>query len=330
MSKQSHLFWVTPRKRLQVFVCGLTLVLASFGSAQAVVIDSDKGQGNTKAPKDDPGWANVGTLEHMTGIYLGNHWVLTANHVGIKPIKLGGRLYEPVHKNIGRRPTTSEKVYADLRLFQIRENPNLPAITITSSPPKDGQAVLMIGHGKDRNPRRQTWNAAWQTVHPDQAVYSGYTTGNRRLRWGTNRVSATNLMAPLSEQVMTRAFAMSFDVALPTPHEAQASSGDSGGPVFLKNEEGEWELAGIMISVRNHPNQPRNVASYGNLTYAVDLHSYRDFIVEAIQTNPDLDKDEIIDIKDNCPRIKNPEQLDSNRDGVGDACEVPLEAKVNE
>jgi hypothetical protein len=129
-------------------------------------------------------------------------------------------------------------------------------------------------------------------------------------------------------QQVTRGFTTSFDVALPTPHEAQASSGDSGGPIFLKNEEGEWELAGIMMTISNHANQPRNVVSYGNATYAVDLHSYRDFIIEVIQTNPDRDKDEIIDLKDNCPLIKNPEQIDSNRDGLGDACEVPPEAEA--
>lgn len=331
MSEQPHFIEVSPSgwgKPLQAFTCALLFALFSFAPAQAVVIDSGKGQGNTRAPKDDPGFANVGTMDYMTGIYLGNHWVLTANHVGVKPIRLGGRLYEPVHKKIRRRGVTRKKVYADLILFQIREKPDLPSISIASSPIQEDQMVLMIGHGKERNPRREVWNAAWQTVHTNQAIYSGYTTaGNRRMRWGTNRVAAINIEAALSEQNITRGFATSFDVALPTPYEAQASSGDSGGPVFSKNENGEWELAGIMMTVGNHPSQPRNVVIYGNTTFAVDLYSYRDFILEALQSTPDWDKDTVLDLKDNCPLIANPEQIDSNGDGVGDACEVPPEAE---
>ncbi len=316
------------RKQLRGSATVLAIALFSLGSAQAVVIDSGRGQGNTRAPKDDPGWNNIGTIEYMTGVYLGNHWVLTAWHVGSKPIELGGKRYEPVGRYVRTQARTSEKYLADLILFQVREKPDLPPINIVSKPVEVGQWVLMIGNGRDRNPPRQAWNEAWQIVHPNQAVYSGYTSGgNHSLRWGTNRVAAIELLAPTSEEVVTRSFATSFDIALPTPHEAQASSGDSGGPVFTKNEDGEWELAGIMTTVANHPNQPRNLLAYGNATYAADLHSYRDFIVETVKTMPDRDKDGVLDIHDNCPRKKNPEQQDSNGDGVGDACEEPPETE---
>ena len=36
--------------------------------------------------------------------------------------------------------------------------------------------------------------------------------------------------------------------------------------------------------------------------------------------SPDSDGDGIIDTEDNCPTVKNPDQVDSNDDGIGDAC----------
>jgi acetyltransferase-like isoleucine patch superfamily enzyme len=39
--------------------------------------------------------------------------------------------------------------------------------------------------------------------------------------------------------------------------------------------------------------------------------------------HPDLDHDSIEDGRDNCPRLANPDQADTNRDGFGDACVPP-------
>ena len=41
---------------------------------------------------------------------------------------------------------------------------------------------------------------------------------------------------------------------------------------------------------------------------------------EANETNTDTDNDGIFDVDDNCPLVVNPDQLDSNNDGIGDAC----------
>ena len=64
-------------RRLLLFT--LTLLLAV--PAQALILDSGDGQGNTSPPVDDPGWSHVGRIGGPGGIYLGNGWVLTANHV---------------------------------------------------------------------------------------------------------------------------------------------------------------------------------------------------------------------------------------------------------
>ena len=38
---------------------------------------------------------------------------------------------------------------------------------------------------------------------------------------------------------------------------------------------------------------------------------------EANETNTDTDNDGIFDVDDNCPLVVNPDQLDSNNDGIG-------------
>ena len=43
---------------------------------------------------------------------------------------------------------------------------------------------------------------------------------------------------------------------------------------------------------------------------------------------PDNDKDGVPDFRDNCPAVKNPDQSDIDRDGIGTACETELPEKV--
>ena len=82
-----------------------------------------------------------------------------------------------------------------------------------------------------------------------------------------------------------------------------------------------------MITISQHQNQPGNLTVYGNATYAVDIHAYREQIEEILASSPDQDRDGILDIDDNCTRAKNPDQADADGDGTGDVCEEPEEAE---
>jgi hypothetical protein len=99
--------------------------------------------------------------------------------------------------------------------------------------------------------------------------------GTQSIRWGTNEIAGSGTL------LGDAAFATSFDEGA-TPHEAQAQYGDSGGPVFAKNAEGEWELAGILYTIDIYENQP-SYALYGNVTYAIDLASYREQIIAMVR-----------------------------------------------
>jgi hypothetical protein len=290
----------------------------------AVVIDSGDGSGNTSAPADDPGWSHVGVIVgSTTAVYLGNLWVLAAGHGGIGELRLGSRLFEPVQGRIQHGISTESGLSADLKLFQLRERPELPALRLASSAPRVDTPVVMIGKGRNRAASRTGWSQAWAIAPLADASYVGYQVAKgNAMRWGTNRIAATDLLVPTGNHV-SRCFATQLDAGLPTPHEAQAASGDSGGPVFAKSGEGRWELVGIMITVAQQSKQPGILTVYGDVTVAVDIHSYRDQIEKIVASTPDRDGDGILDVDDNCTGVANPDQSDADGNGTGDLCEEP-------
>jgi hypothetical protein len=305
----------------------ILLMASAVQPALAVVIGSGDGSGNARAPVDDPGWSHVGVLGNNSGVHLRDHWVITAGHIGAREFRLGDRLFEAVQGKIRHRIYTAPKMEADLQMIQLRKSPDLPPLRLASSAPLIETPVLMVGHGLERSPSRSGWSGIWAPVPLAGASYAGYqTTQERSLRWGTNHIAAVDLLARTGKRV-SRTFATSFDGGLPTPHEAQAAAGDSGGPVFASDGTGQWELAGVMITISKHESQPGNLTVYGNVTYAVDIHAYRDQIEKILASSPDHDRDGILDIDDNCTRVKNPDQADADGDGTGDVCEEPEEAE---
>lgn len=59
-------------------VC-ISWLLMGGDSTRAVIISTGDGTGNTAAPIDDPGWANVGHYRDFTATYLGNRWAIAAD-----------------------------------------------------------------------------------------------------------------------------------------------------------------------------------------------------------------------------------------------------------
>ena len=114
-------------------VLGRTAALAllapfvASGVAGAVLIATENGRGNVVAPDEDPGWHHVGSRARngMTVIYLGDGWILTANHVGAEDIRLGGVVYSAVMGS-ARRVINEDRTLTDLLLYRIEGNPSLP------------------------------------------------------------------------------------------------------------------------------------------------------------------------------------------------------------
>ena len=270
--------------------------------ARALVIDGGNGTQNFTAPSgtgthSDPGFANVGNMGGGTGVYLGdyngNYWVLTAGHVGIGNITLGGTTYGAVGGSDIRvqNPGAGD---TDLTLFRLATNPGLPTLTINpGSTPANGSLVRYMGAGlresaaaqwsvtRVSSPATDTWNLV-----SSGGEYSGYTTtGSGGVRWGDGVVAGTETYNIGYGVTTTFATQFSDNVGL-----AQAQIGDSGGATFLYNASSQtWSLAGIIDAIGIYDDkalgadgQPTNIAVYNNYTFAVDLSVYRSFIAAAI------------------------------------------------
>ncbi len=204
------------------------------GSALAVVITAASDIANVRAPAHDPGWLNVGKFGGGSAIYLGNRWVITANHVGGRDLILSdGRTIAATYGSDKLIIKSGQAGVPDLRMFQIAEDPGLPSLPLASTSPTVGTQVIMIGAGTDRTARLRGWGVTstpfglqWTETLPSEADILGFSLGNTNtMRWGLNIVSKSSAYRPADQ---TQIFMTNYDRDGIT-FEAQATPGDSGG-----------------------------------------------------------------------------------------------------
>jgi hypothetical protein len=258
-----------------------TLALVALAvPAQALVLDSGDGQGNTTPPADDPGYTHVGRFGTLSVIYVGYGWVLSASHVSMGDVEIDGVVYPAVPGSrvvFDHDPTHK----ADIEAFQIDPAPeHLSVLPIRSSEAPLGTPAIVIARGFDRGAP-----ITWRGI-------DGYewavTTGKR---WGTNLIGGviqsgnppTNRANVSIGSQITTALVTDFTKnAVGSDHEVQAAIGDSGGALFIK-EGGIWELAGILFAIDIFPGQPSSTALYGNPSYYADLDTYVAQILDVIR-----------------------------------------------
>lgn len=272
----------------------IAAIFAAVGAVQpawGLIISTDQPLSDTASSAGFPYWTNVGWRGTRTGsnsdgscVYLGDSWVLTANHVGTGNVILDGVSYAPIDG-------TSQRIgSADARVFRIA-NPSadLQPVTIFDGTLTPGMEVRMFGTGLDQLPNKTYWRVTsssgqtqWDEVSNHYlANASGYywtsAPAERVKRWGTNEISDAYL------QSGNYYFQTSFDEG-DTTYEANGADKDSGGPVFINNG-GSWELIGITVGLTAWAGQPDAAVDWvswsgtsGNSTIMVDLTQYRDLI----------------------------------------------------
>lgn len=269
----------------------IRVVLAAFGlclcaaSASAVLISSGDGTGNTSAPPSDPGFAHVGVVNGLSATYLGNGWVLTANHVGIGPLRIGG-VTHPVVPSSSVSLRHAPGIPTELRLFRLMTDPGLGTIPIARVPPAVGSSVILVGNGRNRAAPIVWEGASGWLWGPDAAI-----------RWGTNQVTQMGVDIAAGP-TRVRSLALRFDKDAGDTPEAIAAVGDSGGAVFAGSQ-----LAGVVYAISTFDGQPAQSALFGNVTLAADLSYYRSAIESvaagrACGDGLDDDGDGAVDLQD--------------------------------
>ena len=295
------------------------LLVLTASPGQAVIIVTGDGTGNTSAPPDDPGFDNVGNVNGLSGVYLGNGWVLTANHVGPGAMEFGGVSY-PMVPGSWQRLTGGGGNPPDLAVLRMVGDPGLPVTALATSSPPPGSDVVMIGRGLNRG-AATTWsgNDGWVWTSP------------RTKRWGQNKISTTG-----SVILDTVSATLNFDASGPSAvsDEAHVASGDSGGGLYWKSG-GTWYLAGTLFVSLTFMSQPTNTSIFGNATGAVDVATYRSEILAIISVpacsnglDDDLDGqidvgadpgcDDASDASEQSPALVCDDGLDNDLDGFID------------
>ena len=229
-------------------------------------------------------------------MYLGDGWVLTDVHVG------DGRT---IFNNVGYNEIPGSAVQlanpagagftpsTDLLLFRIADPPDLPSLSISSSAPAAGWQVTMIGDGRDRsNSQEAYWTSNWQPSSSPAAFAGDIWAATNSIHWGTNVISGIGISEGISSNSET-AFATTFGQP-GSPYEATGAPGDSGGAVFHKDAQGNWDLAGVMFAINTAPGQPWGTSVIGNATYSADLSVYRSEIYHAMALPGDLNFDGVV------------------------------------
>lgn len=258
----------------------LLLVLSAqlvASSADAVLISFGDGTGNTTNPSFF-GWDYVGDVNNLTGTYLGNGWVLTANHVGAGNFTLGGVTYLWIPGSEVQLDNQAPPL-ADLVMFQVTPEPPLPPLPLRTTKPPIGEFSIVIGCGRDRGSETM-WDPNGPFPPPPNELFGWNWAPTRTKRWGTNEVEGF----PVGLVNSTVAFYTVFDDGQLLP-ESQAANGDSGGAIFTINPTGT-ELAGLIYAVGPSLGQSAETSLFTNLTFAARIDFYHDQIQEIMLPEP--------------------------------------------
>ncbi|HEX4416084.1 MAG TPA: dockerin type I repeat-containing protein [Lacipirellulaceae bacterium] len=282
--------------------------------------------------KGDPGYANIGhTTSFLNGVYIGDGWVLTANHVGGVPITFveGGTVYQPVPNESFQIPNPTgvsglTAQFADLRIYRINDDPGLPSLKIATTQLAANDEVMFITNGVFRASAESAWTTDsanppnWTSVGScsggtNNHCFHGYLASGQGKAWGTNNVVNDSVVGG-SGQITTvinsgqsLANLVTYDQGSSNPFEAQVVGGDSGSAVFHKNGS-QWELAGITLANFVYSNQQsiqfNQAALYGNASAFADLSAYSSAISSIMSTHQDysivgdLNMDGVVDAND--------------------------------
>lgn len=215
-----------------IAICVAGLLCLPITPAEALIIANSAAPGsggvdpdsiNTSAPADDPGWANASGSR--SAAYLGDQWVITANHVETGSIVLPSGEYpvvpgtEVVLSNPSRWLGRSVSSSSDIKMYRIGLHPttgltpeqmdaNIRQIPIATSTPANDTPITAISAGTIRRAHPSQANGHWRfdasfnLTSSSSAPYRGYlvdTPAVREKAWGTNEIDSPTPIPNLTD-----------------------------------------------------------------------------------------------------------------------------------
>ncbi len=251
-------------------------LLLSFTANTFAVIDATSTT-NTANPGGGVPWTSVGSVNGGSGEYLGNGWVLTAQHVGVGAIGLDSGTFQPDGRVI--RLKNPDSSLTDIVLYHLILTPSLPGLVIAGSTPATDSIVDLVGFGRIRGSAEHIFSTV---KYGTKTGFDWSSSGAKS--YGTNRIQSggVDTLKDLgfgTVQVFTLDFTQSVFFGQ-TAHEAQVATGDSGGGVFYYNPTpplsapAGWELAGMIDALGSFV-YPLPASVYGDESYIADLATYK-------------------------------------------------------
>ncbi len=303
--------------RRWVKAVSLWCVVLAAGAAQALIVhdgssSTSNPSANEAAPSGNPiGWANVGWASFFTplgspgtAVYVGNGYVLTANHTNSGYIILGtddptgGTTYNTLAGTSTRllNPNGSN---SELRLFRIND-PGLQRLYIYDKTITGNEQAMMIGTGLERGSGYKSYE--FNSSHPGVDGHGYDWAATRDKTWANNKVNSVNLDyggINLGNTISGLSPFVAFDVLFDQNGDGQATGMDSGSALFIyDNDDARWELAGIAVITGTYQNQPAQTSMLGQNTIYIDLTQYADQINPVTLQPGDANGDGLVNLAD--------------------------------
>jgi hypothetical protein len=231
---------------------------------------------NTLPPNGAPSCNVVKIGDQGSGIYLGNGYVLTANHVGLSD---NGIVINPVINGVTytRDPAFDPvQISEDVPTTLLEDFTDLKIVKIVGLPPLPVVQKLPINHSSTADLAATTtligWGQGKGSVVQDQGWNGG---GTFALRWGTNSAPGSYTQTPFQNYgYLYDALYINFNRNL-GPDTAHLAFLDSGS-ALLQQIGGVWTVSGIATLgyAAYYDNNLSTPGDQPNPSVFVRLHKY--------------------------------------------------------
>ena len=235
-----------------------SLIFLAFCAAQAnaVILLGKDNSANQSNPGTGVPWDSVGRLSNLdgsivggSGIYLGNGYILTANHVGpFASVTFDGSTFY-THDGV---PPIQVAANVDMKILRLTTMPTVAAVTLLTAPSELVAPATLVGWGVGRNPA----SSVGATVVPwdlDKNTIAK--------RWGLNAPKAIGNFGYQSGSYQGLITYLGSNSAVPAGlgnDEAAATLLDSGSGLF-QQILGTWYLIGLTTGVDTY-----GTSTFGN------------------------------------------------------------------